>query len=374
MRIAYVVTRADAVGGATVHVVEMARAMLNRGHAVAVFVGGEGPAARRLAESGAPVRGLRFMRRQVRPDRDLPALLELTAALRGFRPDLVSTHTAKAGWIGRAASARLGVPSIYTPHGLPVGDRIPGLRAAFFRTAERIAGRWARAVVCVCEHERRLALAHRLAPPRRLLVVHNGAREIPEELRSDPGANPVRIVSVARFEAPKDHRTLLCALARLRSLDWELELVGDGPLESSSRALAASLGIARNVRFAGYRQDVAAVLGRAQVFVLSSRSEALPRSVLEAMRAGLPVVATDVGGLPEMIAHGVNGMLTPRGNHEALAAALASLIVDAGSRLRLGASARATYETRFRLEFMIEKTAAIYEKVLGDGGFIAANA
>ncbi len=364
MRIAYVVTRADAVGGATVHVLEMARAMLARGHKVAVFVGGEGPAGRQLAEAGAPVRGLRFLRRPIRPGRDLLALLELTAALRDFQPDLVSTHTAKAGWIGRAAAARLGVPAIYTPHGLPVGDRMPGPRGALFRTAERIAARWARAIVCVCEEERRLALAHAIAPPERLLVIPNGVGEIPDGLRADPGASPVRVVCVARFEPPKDHAVLLRAAARLRDLDWELELVGDGPLESASRALAGSLGIAGKVRFSGYCQDVATALSRAQVFVLSSRSEALPRSVLEAMRAGLPVVATDVGGLREIVDHGVNGMLTPLGSEEALGAALAGLIGDAGVRLRLGASARFTYEARFRLEPMIERTAAAYEMAL----------
>jgi glycosyltransferase involved in cell wall biosynthesis len=168
---------------------------------------------------------------------------------------------------------------------------------------------------------------------------------------------------VARFEEPKDHAALLRAMASLRGLDWELELVGDGPLESSSRALAAKLGIADRVRFAGYCPDVAEALGRAQIFVLSSRSEALPRSVLEAMRAGLPVVAGDAGGLPETIENGANGILTPRGSHEALAVAVAKLIEDGGLRLRLGAAARVTYEQRFRLELMIEKTAAIYELV-----------
>jgi glycosyltransferase involved in cell wall biosynthesis len=352
MRIAYVVTRADSVGGATIHVLEMARAMLQRGHDALVLIGGDGPAGRRLAEEGLPVRPLRFLRRAVRPDTDLLAFFELTAALRDFRPDLVSTHTAKAGWIGRAACAWLGVPAIYTPHGLPVGDRMPGARGFLFPAAERVAGGWARAVICVCEHERKLALAHRIAPPRRLLVIPNGVREIPSELRASPGAKPARIgiVSVARFEAPKDHATLLRALALLA-----------GP---ACRALAAQLGIAGKVRFLGYSPDVAAVLARAQIFALSSRSEALPRSVLEAMRAGLPVVASNVGGLSELVDNGGNGALVPRGDAEALSAALAGLIVDAPRRLQLGMAARLTYEARFRLEYMIEKTAAVYEMAL----------
>jgi glycosyltransferase involved in cell wall biosynthesis len=364
MRIAYVVTRADSVGGATIHVLEMARAMLQRGHAVVVFIGGDGPAGRLLAEAGVPVLPLRFLRRAIRPDRDLCAILELAAELRDFRPDLVSTHTAKAGWIGRAACAHLGIPAIYTPHGLPVGDRMPGARGLLFQAAERVAGRWARAVICVCEHERKLALAHSIAPPRKLLVVLNGVREIPRDLRASPGTNHARIVSVARFEAPKDHATLLRALARIPGLDWELELVGDGPLEPDCRALAARLEIAGRVRFLGYSPDVAAVLARAQVFALSSRSEALPRSVLEAMRAGLPVVASDVGGLPELVDQGVNGVLVPRADAAALSAALAELISDAPRRLQLGMAARLTYEARFRLEYMIEKTAAIYDLAL----------
>ena len=92
--------------------------------------------------------------------------MELIAALRDFRPDLVSTHTAKAGWIGRAACARLGLAAIYTPHGWPIGNRMPGARALVFRAAERRAAPWSRAIVCVCEHERRLAMAHGSAPGR----------------------------------------------------------------------------------------------------------------------------------------------------------------------------------------------------------------
>jgi glycosyltransferase involved in cell wall biosynthesis len=128
--------------------------------------------------------------------------------------------------------------------------------------------------------------------------------------------------------------------------------------------LAQQLGIAGRVRFLGYSPDVSAVLARAQIFALSSRSEALPRSVLEAMRAGLPVVASDVGGLSELVDNGVNGALVPRGDAEALSAALAGLIEDPPRRLQLGNAARLTYEARFRLEYMIEKTASVYEMAL----------
>src|ERR1035441_5888237 len=110
---------------------------------------------------------------------------------------------------------------------------------------------------------------------------------------------------------PKDHRTLLAALAALRAQPWELDLVGAGPLEMEMRDLASELGLGGRVRFLGYVADPAPVLAGAQLFVLSSRSEAFPRSVLEALRAGLPVVASAVGGIGEAVTDGVNGLLVP---------------------------------------------------------------
>jgi glycosyltransferase involved in cell wall biosynthesis len=200
--------------------------------------------------------------------------------------------------------------------------------------------------------------------PGQLVVVHNGVRAVPAWSQAVPAKARPRIVSVARFEAPKDHATLLRALARLDALDWELDLVGDGLLETRTRALAARLGIAARVHFLGYQPDVAACLGRAQLFVLSSRSEAYPRSVLEAMSAGLPVVATNVGGLGEALNNGESGILVPRDDVAALSAVLRRLIEDPLLRQRLGVAARLTYESRHRLECMIERTAVIYESAV----------
>ena len=217
MKIAYVITRADAVGGASVHVRDLARAMLERGHEVTVLTGGEGPVTEQLRAAGVPFRPLWFLRRQIQPVHDLRAVRELAEAVREFGPDLLSLHTAKAGWIGRVVAARLGLPAIYTPHGWPMGGRLSLVEGMIFRIAEKVASRWAAAVVCVCEYERKLALEKGVAQAERLHVIYNGVHDIPAGLRAEPGASPVRIASVARLEAPKDHRTLLRALAMMRS-------------------------------------------------------------------------------------------------------------------------------------------------------------
>jgi glycosyltransferase involved in cell wall biosynthesis len=364
VKIAYVITRADAVGGASIHVRDMAREMLSRGHQAMVFLGGAGPVSERLAEADVPYRSLEFLMRSIHPVRDLKAYGELARALEEFAPDLVSTHTAKAGWIGRAASARLRIPAIYTPHGWPAGERFPRFQARLFAMAERAAARWTSAIVCVCQYERQLALARRLARPEQLCVVHNGVRDVAAELRASAGAAPVRLISVARFESPKDHATLVDALKRIRNLDWRLDLVGDGPLEARIRGRCHAAGIAGRVSFLGYREDPAVLLARAQVFVLSSRSEAFPRSVLEAMRAGLAVVASDVGGVGEALDNGNKGILVPRGDPVALSEALGGLIEDADRRRRLGTAARLAYESRFQLDAMVDRTVAVYESVL----------
>jgi glycosyltransferase involved in cell wall biosynthesis len=365
VRIAYVITRADAVGGATIHVRDLASAMLARGHEVLVLVGGEGPVTEQFAAAGVPFRALRHLRRSIHPVRDVLAYRELMAALRDFAPDLVSTHTAKAGWLGRAAAAGLGIPVLYTPHGLPVSGRFSGVASTVFGLAERAASRWHCGVICVSEAEREVALRGGLATKEELFVVYNGVRDVPPEFRAAPECEPVTICSVARFAEPKDHATLLVAMAALRDRAWELELIGDGPLEDRTRRLADRLGIAGRVVFRGYQAAPEPALAAAQMFVLATRSEALPRSVLEAMRAGLPVVATDVGGVSEAVEAGVTGLLVPPEEAGALAASIDSLLVDAGLRARMGAAGREAYEAMFRVERTIEETFAVYRVIMG---------
>ena len=217
----------------------MARAMIERGHQAMVFVGGDGPGDRsNLRRQDVPFLSLRFLVRSIRPVRDLRAIAELTGTIRGFRPDIVSLHTSKAGWVGRIVASHLGVPALVTPHGWAFGERFPLATRYVFRYIEKAVSRYATAILCVCEQEKNLAVRLGVAEPGRLRVVYNGVHDIAAPLRADPGKDPARIVSVARFQGPKDHATLLHALAALRDRPWELDLVGDGPMDGELRRLA----------------------------------------------------------------------------------------------------------------------------------------
>ncbi len=359
MRIVYVITRADAVGGASVHVRDLARAMREKGHDASVIVGGEGPVTGQMTAAGVPFVSLPSLQRAIQPLRDWEALGGLESLLRTIGPDLVSTHTAKAGWLGRAACSRLGLPCLYSPHGWSMGGRHSGQTGGLYTLAERIAAPWANAIVCVCEYERELALRHRIGRPEQLHVVHNGVADIASAMRARPENDPPRVCSLARFEAPKDHATLMRAMGILKDERWTLDLIGEGPLLNETRDLASTLGISERVRFLGYLPEPAAAVGAAQVFVLSTRSEAFPRSVLEAMRAGLPVVASDVGGVREAV-----DSVVPAGDAGAMAEAIRIFLKSPESRQRAGAAMRRRYEQRFTLDHMVRAYEALYDNVL----------
>jgi glycosyltransferase involved in cell wall biosynthesis len=170
---------------------------------------------------------------------------------------------------------------------------------------------------------------------------------------------------VARLSRWKDHPTLLQALSGLKDLDWQLELVGDGPLRGQLEELVQSLGLASRVTFLGFRRDVPERMAEAQLFLLISKWEGFPRSILEAMRAGLPVVASDVGGVKESVVDGTTGFVIPRGDAVRLRECLRQFITNAELRVCMGAAGRARYEEMFTFDRLVERTTKVYESVLG---------
>jgi len=370
MNIVFVITRADAIGGATVHVRDLSAALISSGHRATVVVGGTGAVTRELESARIPFVSLRHLRRSISPLQDVLAVREMAGAVQRIHPDLVSAHTAKAGCIARLACARMDVPVLYTPHGWTIGDRISRVQGLAYRQIERRTAPLSAAIVNVSEYERRLAIEHRIGNPELHRMIHNGMPDIAAGLRADPRVEPCRIVMVARFEEPKDHATLLQALAGLRHLPWQLELVGDGPRETGIRDLAESLRLSGRVHFRGAVRSAAAALAEAQIFVLSSRSEGFPRSILEAMRAGLPVIASNVGGVAEAVRNERNGYLVPPQSMASMRQALESLINNPFRRAAFGAVGRRDYEEKFTFGRMFAETLTVYAQVTGIPEFV----
>lgn len=161
LRFAFVITRADAVGGASIHVRDVARMLIASGHETRVFLGGEGAVTDALRNESVPYTVIQGLVRNVDPLKDAGALLRLRTALKRFQPDLVSTHTSKAGVIGRVAAWSLGIPALYTPHCWSFVDGFPG--AKFYLWAERVARPFGKRIIMVSEAERQDGLRHHVA-------------------------------------------------------------------------------------------------------------------------------------------------------------------------------------------------------------------
>jgi glycosyltransferase involved in cell wall biosynthesis len=360
------ISRADVIGGAQIHVRDLSTELLARGFEVIVLGGGDGELGDQLRARGVPFRCLPSLHRVPGPVLILRALREIRGCFADLQPDLVSTHSTTAGLLGRIAARSLRLPVLFTAHGWGFTEGRPLSQRIAFWLVERATAPLAARIITVCDADLHAAVRTRLTSRDRLVAIANAMPEVAHSLRARPEKSPPRIVMVARISHWKDHPTLLNALAGLLDLDWQLELIGDGHLRRETEALAATLGITSRVRFTGYRDDVPVRLADAQMFVLATKWEGFPRSILEAMRAGLPVIASEVGGVGQSVRDGETGFVVPGGDVAALRARLRQLLVDPSERQRMGAAGRNWYEKHFSLERLVSETTAVYEAVLAD--------
>lgn len=365
VRIAFIITRGDDIGGAQIHVRDLSVALRSAGHDAVVLAGTNGVLQEDLKARGVPFYFLDHLARKVNPINDVRCLSELRSLLAEIQPDIISTHSTKAGFLGRTAGRMLGIPTLFTAHGWGFTNGRPPLQALAFWAIERATQAWAAQIITVCESDRTAAIRTHLAPRDRLVTIHNAMPDVIDALRADPGVSPPVLKMVARLSHWKDHRTLLDALSGLTQLDWRLELVGNGPLRGQLEEQVDFLDIADRVTFLGFRRDVSEQLADAQVFLLISKWEGFPRSILEAMRAGLPVVASEVGGVHESVLDGTTGFIIPPGDSLHLRECLSRLITSPDLRIRMGRAGRARYEDMFTFDRLVERTVNIYESVLG---------
>jgi glycosyltransferase involved in cell wall biosynthesis len=323
------------------------------------------PALHRLAPLG----------REISPLDDLRALRALVRIIREFRPDVVHTHLAKAGTLGRLAARIAGVRVvIHTYHGTVFSGYFGSLRSRLFLEIERAIGRVTTRLVAITPGQRRELIALRIGSETKVVDIPLGLELAPfvegpsgEEARASLGltdTEPV-IAIVARLVPIKDVGLFLDALARLRSSPTAL-IVGDGDERARLEARAASLGVSARCRFLGWRRDVRSVYAAADVVVLTSRNEGSPVSIIEAMAAGRAVVCTDVGGVRDVVTSGTSGLLVPYGDADALAASIDGLLDDPDRRERLGAEARRAVYPRYDVSRLVTDIANLYSSLVDE--------
>lgn len=320
--------------------------------------------------------------RDISPLKDVRALLDLAVQFRRKRYDLVHTHTSKAGLLGRFAAWFVpGTRVIHTPHGLIYGSsrNIPGVpEAKFLRTAllflERLARRRQDALTTLSRNEARQCERLGLSAPEKIHTIYNGIEHDSSTSYSggsgrseyDLVPEDLVIVSVGRLSPEKGYADLARAFGELRGEFDNLRLLIAGSGSERQTILeTVPEEYRRDVRLPGYVEEVRSVYDAGDVFVMPSLYEGFGLAILEAMRAGLPIVATNVGGIPELVREDRDGFLVSPSAPAELADGLRPLLGDAQRREEFGERARERAKN-FTVESMIEGFRSLYRRTLGE--------
>jgi len=319
--------------------------------------------------------------REISPLRDVVATVRLAWLIRRERPDILHTHTAKAGTVGRVAALLAGRRRppvvVHTFHGHVLRGYFGPLRSWLFRQLERWLASRTTALIAVSPQVRDDLVALGIAPAERFVVVRLGI-ELGErvaaeqngraESRRHPGIEPNRFAVgwIGRMTAVKRTDDVLLAFKQLRKdgVDAVLCMVGDGPDRPGLERRAHELGIVRDTLFLGYQEDVAPFYAAFDALVLPSSNEGTPVSAIEALAAGRPVVATRVGGVPDVVDEGVDGFLVEPGATDELAARLAELARDPKLRERMGKAGRERVLPRYAVERLVDDVDLLYRSLL----------
>jgi len=383
IRVLRVIARLN-VGGPALHVTHLAQGLAERGYQTTLVAGdvarGEESMAFVADRAGVEIVRLPGLSRELSPVRDALAAIRLARIIREVRPDVVHTHTAKAGAVGRAAALLAGLRHrpvvVHTFHGHVLRGYFGPVGTLVFRAIETALARTTDRLIAVSPEVRDELVALGVAPASKFSIVRLGL-ELERRVAFEGDASELRrrhgiplesfvVGWFGRMTAVKQTDALLTTLAGLRERDVDavLLLVGDGDDRARLEERAHELGLARSVLFLGYQEDVAPWFALCDAVALTSASEGTPATVIEALAAGRPVVSTNVGGLSDVVTEGETGFLVPPGDTEALAARLEILAHDPERRAAMGALGRERVLRRYAVERLVDDVDALYRELL----------
>jgi len=341
-------------------------------------LGPEGDLLEQGRGAGVPIRLVPSLRRAIDPLRDVASYFALKQLLRDFKPDVVHTHSAKAGFLGRLAAWSLGVPAIvHTIHGAPFHAHQNAASRTLFRTCESYAARRCHVLISVADAMTDLMVNAGVAPRDKFTTIYSGMDVEPflhagqhrERMRGELGYEPHHLVigKIARLFHLKGHEDVIRAAANVVKANANVRFlfIGDGILRDKLQAQIDAAGLAPHFQFAGLVPParIPAFIGAMDVLVHASLREGLARALPQALIAGKPVVSYDVDGAREVAISGETGFLVPP-RWEALVKPLIELAADPDLRSRLGSTGRTRFAEQFRHEFMTRRVRELYQRLL----------
>lgn len=376
-------------GGPALHVAYLSADLEARGYETTLVAGslarGEGSMAYVAERKSVEVVALPDLHREISPLHDLRAAHRLAALIRRIRPHILHTHTAKAGAVGRTAALLAGPARppivVHTFHGHVLRGYFGPVSSSFFRLLERGLASSTTALVAVSPEVRDDLVALGVASKEKFTVIRLGV-ELEERVSVSPEtrARARRMMGIpdgrftvgwiGRMTAVKRTEDILLAFQGLveSGADACLCLVGDGPDREDTEQLAHDLGLMDRCLFLGYQDDVAPFYAAFDALVLPSANEGTPVSVIEALAGGRPVVATRVGGVPDVVRDGVDGFLVEPGDVEALADHLGRLAADPALANRMGQAGRERVLKRYSVERLVDDVDVLYRRLLTEKG------
>jgi glycosyltransferase involved in cell wall biosynthesis len=383
MRIAHVITRLI-LGGAQENTVLTCEDLLRiHGDEVLLItgppVGPEGSLMDRVVRTGVPVEVAGALRREIHPLRDPRSYFQIKRAIKDFRPDVVHTHSGKAGFLGRLAAHALRVPAVvHTVHGAPFHPYQGRGAHAVLRWCERYAAHRCDALVSVADAMTDLLVAAQVAPREKFTTVYSGlevepflrAHEHRQRVRQQLGYDEGHVVvgKISRLFHLKGHEYVIRAAEQVVATQKNVRFlfVGDGLLSEQVRALVKRAGLDSYFQFTGLvpPQQIPGLIGAMDIVVHTSLREGLARVLPQALIAGKPVISYDVDGAREVVIPNETGLLLPPKSIDALAEGVCRLAADPLARDRLGARGRERFTDRFRHERTSQQLRELYERIL----------
>ncbi|MEK5331480.1 glycosyltransferase family 4 protein [Lysinibacillus sp. FSL W8-0992] len=365
LKIVQLITRMDKVGGAQKHVEALAIKLKQDAHKVTIVTGYYDASLWRLQDEQIDVVSIPAMQRAIHLTKDIQALWQLRAAFKKIQPDVIATHSSKAGAIGRIIGGLLRIPTIFTAHSWSFTEGVPQKKQLMYRQLEKTVQPLTTKIITVSDYDRKLALTKGIAPAHKMQTVHNGIEQLETKIAPNRVENEhPQIVMVARFEVPKRQDLLLEALMELSDIPWHLQFIGDGSLRPQLERYVKDKGFSERVTFLGNQLDVTKLLAQSHIFALLSDWEGLPISIIEAMRAGLPIIATNVGGVNELVTDQENGFLIARDDPSLLKERLKQLLTDETLCEKMGDISERRFLRDFTFIPMYQKTLSIYEQAI----------
>ncbi len=386
MKILRIIARLN-VGGPAIHTILLTQA-LNDGNFKSLLVTGKVSAGEKdmnylAREKGVEPLVIPELERKISPVKDIVALWKIYSIIRRERPDIVHTHTAKAGALGRTAAILAGVPvRIHTFHGHIFDGYFSGFSAGLFLFIERSLAFFSRYIVVVSEAQKEeITGKYKIAGDEKVKVVPLGL-ELDNfssigpkngKFRSELGIGNecILIGIIGRLVPVKNHRMFLEACKKLFDMagcpDTRCIVIGDGEERAGLEGYADKLGIRGKIVFSGWKETMADIYADLDIVALTSLNEGTPVALIEALASGRPVVSTDVGGVKDVVEDGINGCLVVSGDATGFAKHLFELAVDPGKRAEFGRNGRRKVLQKYSKDRLVKDIKALYEEALRKG-------